>query len=114
MVQEVLSFKDISYLELWQVLCSVNWNHLCNSGRRHEEQSCVIILNWDQWFRRKFRLKVFLIWKLNFCAILVEDIQGIILCNYLEFGWFKRCRLKVLSGALAALLFGGAEPVIQF
>ena len=30
-VQEEMSFKDISYLEL----CSVDWNHLCNIGRRH-------------------------------------------------------------------------------
>ena len=29
--------------------------------------------------------------------------------------WFRRCRLKdFLSGALAALLFGGAEPFMQF
>ena len=40
MVQE-MSFKDISYLALWQPLCSVDWNHLCNFGRmHHEEQSC--------------------------------------------------------------------------
>ena len=52
-VQEML-FKYISYLELWQQLCSVDWNHLCNIGRRHhEEQFCEIILNLDQWFRRK-------------------------------------------------------------
>ena len=38
-VQEEMSFKDISYLELWQPLCSVDCNHLCNIGRRyHEEQ----------------------------------------------------------------------------
>ena len=38
-------------------------NHLCNFGRRyHEEQFCEIILNLDQWFRRKCPLKVFLIW----------------------------------------------------
>ena len=44
-VQE-MSFKDISYLELWQPLCSVDWNNLCNFGRRHhEKQSCEIILN---------------------------------------------------------------------
>ena len=53
-VQEEVSFKDISYLELWQPLCSVDWNHLCNIRRRHhEEQSCEIIFNLDQWFRRK-------------------------------------------------------------
>ena len=31
-VQEQMSFKDISYLELWQPLCSVDWNHLCYIG----------------------------------------------------------------------------------
>ena len=77
MVQEEISSKDISYLELWQPLCSVEWNHLCNFGREyHEEQICEIILNLDL--------------------------------------WFKRCCLKdFLSGALAALMFGGAEPLMQ-
>ena len=43
-VQEEMSFKDISYLELWQPLYSVDGNHLCNIGRRHhEEQSCEVI-----------------------------------------------------------------------
>ena len=43
-VQEEMSFKDISYLELWQPLSSVDWNHLCIIGKRHhEEQSCEII-----------------------------------------------------------------------
>ena len=41
-VQE-MSFKEISYLELWQPLCSVDWNLVCNIGRRHhEEQPCEI------------------------------------------------------------------------
>ena len=71
-----MSFKDISL---------VDWNHLCNIERRHrEEQSCEIILNLDQWFRRKCRLKVYLIWSsgslfvqwsVAICAILVEGIQ---------------------------------------
>ena len=39
-------FKDISYLELWQPFCSVEWNHLCNSGRGcYEDHFCEIILN---------------------------------------------------------------------
>ena len=81
-VQEEILFKDISYLDLWQPLCSVDWNHLCNFGRRHhEEQSREIILNVDKWFRRKCGLKVFLIWSsgslfvqrsVTICAILVE------------------------------------------
>ena len=64
-VQKEMSFKHISYLELWQLLCSADPNHLCIVGRRyHEEQFCEIILNLDQWFRRKCRLKIFLIWYL--------------------------------------------------
>ena len=73
MIQEKISFKNISYLELWQPLSSVEGNHLCNFGRGHHGVHFrEITLNLDQWFRR--------------------------------------CRLKdFLSGALAALLFGGAE-----
>ena len=54
-------------------------------GRRyHQEQSCEIILNLDQWFRRKCHLKVFLFWSsgspfvqqsITICAILVEGIK---------------------------------------
>ena len=29
-VQKEMWFKDIIYLELWQPLCSVDWNNLCN------------------------------------------------------------------------------------
>ena len=61
MVQEDMSLKDMSYLALWQPLCSVELNHLCNFGRRHhEKQFCEIVLNLDQWFKR-CRLKIFLI-----------------------------------------------------
>ena len=42
-------FKDISCLELWQPLCSMERENLCNFGRvHHEEQFCEIILNLDQ------------------------------------------------------------------
>ena len=83
-VQE-MSFKDISYLQLWRPLCSVEQNHLCNFGRGYqEEQICEIILNLDQWFRRRCLLKVFLIWSSGgsfvqqsktIHAILVEGIK---------------------------------------
>ena len=60
-VQEEMLFKDISYLELWWPLSSVEQNHLCNFGRvHHEEQFCEIIFNLDQWIR-KCHLKTFLI-----------------------------------------------------
>ena len=29
-VREEMSFKDISYLELWPPSCSAQWNFLCN------------------------------------------------------------------------------------
>ena len=85
MVQEEKLFKDISYLELWQPFCSAEQNHLCNFGSGyHEEQFCEIILNLDQWFRRRCILKIFLIWSSGghvvqpsgtICAILVEGIM---------------------------------------
>ena len=84
-VKEGMWFKDISYLDLWQPLCSVDWYHLCNFGRRHHEiQSSELILNLNRWFRRKCRLKGFLIWSfsslfvqrsISICAILVKSIM---------------------------------------
>ena len=72
-------FKGISYLDIWQPLCSAECNHMCNFARGYyEEQFCEIILNLGQWIR-------------------------------------SRCCLKdFLSGALAALLFRGPEPLMQF
>ena len=77
-------FKDISYQELWQPFCSVEGNHLFEIGRGYyEEQFCDIILNLDQWLRRKCCLKIFLIWSSGstfvqgsrtICAILVEGV----------------------------------------
>ena len=53
-----MTFKGISYWELWQPFCSAEHNHLCNCGRGYpEEQFCEIILNLGQWFRRRFHLK---------------------------------------------------------
>ena len=41
-----MSFTNISYIELWRPLCSLERNRLCNFGRRHhEEQFCEIIFN---------------------------------------------------------------------
>ena len=48
-----MTFKGISYLELWHPFCLVECNNLCNFGRGYyEEQFCEIILNLGQWFRR--------------------------------------------------------------
>ena len=53
-----MSFKNISYLELWQPFNSAEQNHLCNFKKGyHEEQFCEIILNLDKLFRRRCRLK---------------------------------------------------------
>ena len=53
-VQQEMSFIDISYLELFWPFCSVKQNHLCEFGTGHyEEQFCEIILNLDHWYRRK-------------------------------------------------------------
>ena len=74
-----MSFKVISYLELWQPLCSADRNHLCNFGRRHhKEQFCEIILNLDLWFRRICCLKVFLIWSSGSPFVSQADA----LCNF--------------------------------
>ena len=60
-VKEKMLFKGISYQELWQPFCSEQ-NHLCKFDKRcYEEQFCEIILNLDQWLRRKCCLKIFLI-----------------------------------------------------
>ena len=73
-----MSLKDISYLELWQLICLEEQNHLCNLCIRHcREQVCEIILNLDQWFRR-CPLKIFLIelWQ-PFCSVELNH-----LCNF--------------------------------
>ena len=53
-----MSYKDISYLELWWPFCSAGQNHLCNFDVGYQEQQfCGIIINLNQLFR--FHLKVF-------------------------------------------------------
>ena len=43
---EDMLFKGISYLEIWQPLCSTERNHLCNFCRgQHEEHFCDYLLN---------------------------------------------------------------------
>ena len=84
-VQKERLFIDISYLELWQPLCSVDLNHLCNFGRRHHEEIfCEIIFNLDQWFSRECSLKVFISgaraalfqWSVTICEILVDGMRN--------------------------------------
>ena len=60
-VKEEMLLKENSYLELWWPFCSGECNHLCNFGRGYQEdQFSEIILNLDQWFRRRCHLKDFL------------------------------------------------------
>ena len=80
-----MPFKDISYLELWRPFYLAERNHLCNFGRGYqEEQYCEIILNLDQWFRKRYLLKIFLISSSGgpfvrhsgtFCGILEDGIM---------------------------------------
>ena len=65
----------------------MKWYNLYNFGRGcYEEQFCEIILNLEQWFRRRWRLKIFFIWSYGspfvqmsgtIFAILVEGIKRI-------------------------------------
>ena len=63
-----MPFKDISYLELWGPICSADQNRLCNLV----EQFCEIILNLNQWFKRKCSGSPFVKQSRTICAILVE------------------------------------------
>ena len=73
-----MSFKEISYPEFWQPLCSLELKHLCNFARRHhKEQLGEIVLNLDQWFRREMAFDNFSyleLWRRSgtICAILIR------------------------------------------
>ena len=102
-----MSFKVISYLELWRPFCYAERNHLCIFCRGYqEEQFCEIILNLDQCFRRRCVKKIFLIWSSGgpysqksgiICAILVESIHEEQFCEIILNldEWFRRCVLKI-------------------
>ena len=126
-VQMEMSFKDISYLELWQPLGSVDWNYLYNFGRRyHEEQSCEMFFEFGPMVQEEMLFKgisYLELWQpfcfaehnplCNFGTEYYEKKFCAIILNLGQ--WFRRCPLKdFLSGALGALLFGGAEPFMQF
>ena len=133
-VQEEMSFKDISYLELWWPFCSTEWNHLFKFSRGYyEEQFCEIILNLDQWFRRRCLLKIFLIWSSagtfvqwsgTICAILVEGIMknnSVQLFWIRSLSWSSGSPFALQSGTICAILVGGTilwsyfkfGPVVQ-
>ena len=60
-VHEDMSFKR---LLIWSPGSPpVQWSKIIYAllKRHHEEHSCEVIGNWDQWFRKRCRLKTFLI-----------------------------------------------------
>ena len=79
---------------------------------------CEIILNLDQWFRRRCILKIFIIWSSGdhfvqpsgtICAILVE---GIMRKNPVKLFWIwtsgsMRCRLKIF------IIWSSGSPFVQ-
>ena len=76
MVHE-MSFKDISYLQLWLLFCSAEQKDLCKFGRgQYEEHFIENILNWDQWFKRCC-LKIILIYSSCAALFIAEH-----LCNF--------------------------------
>ena len=47
-----------AYIELWWPICSVERCSLCNYVREHyKKHLCELVLNLEQWFRRKCGLK---------------------------------------------------------
>ena len=84
-VPKEMSFKDISYLDLWQPLCSADLNHLYNFGRR---------LSWGNYFEfgpvvpEEMSFKgifiwsaggSFVRWSVTICAIPVDVLFDLIL-----------------------------------
>ena len=60
---EELPFKDISFLDLWQPLCSEERNHLCNFNRGcYGEKFCEIIFKFWPVVQKEISFIRFLIW----------------------------------------------------
>ena len=84
--------------------------------------SVISSLNFNQWFKRRCRLKDFYLelwWP--FCSAEFNFGRGHYEDQFCEIisklgQWYRRrCLLNFfLSGALAALMFSGAEPFMQF
>ena len=79
-----MSFIDLSYLELWQLICLADRNLLCNFVKGHHKQHFFeIILNLDQQFRCRLKDLIwssgapFVRWSGTVCAILKEDMGNI-------------------------------------
>ena len=86
--------------------------------RYHEEGFCEIIMNLDQWFRRKCHLKIFLIWSsdgpyvqrsVTICAILVECI---LINNYVKlFFEFGSVVQEEMTFKIFLIWSSGGHPV---
>ena len=94
-----MSFKDISYLELWWPHCWVERNHLCNFGKCIIRNNSVI----GQGVQEDMPFKIFLIWSSGspfvqqsrtICVISVEGIMWNYsvkdICGYFQCAPFPR------------------------
>ena len=77
-----MSFKDNSYLDHWRPLWLVERKRVCNFGRGHHEvQFCEVIVNLDQWLRRRCHFSYLelcgpFVWPSEtICAILIDAIM---------------------------------------
>ena len=130
MVQEALSFKDISYVELWRPFCSAGGGGgaggggepFCNFGKGHnEEQFSELNSNLGQWFRRRCHLKYFLSGVLRpFCSVERNHLYNFGIGHYEE----QFCEIilnldqwsggNIIKTLFLSPLFGGAKPFVQF
>ena len=83
---------------------SMERNYLRNFGRRHhKEQFCKIILNLDQWYRRRCRVKIFLIWSSgsSFCSMeqnhLLETMFSQTIWENICFQWYHIHKIHTKS-----------------
>ena len=128
MVQEEIPFKGFSYLELWKPFCSAEGNHLCNFSRGYYvEQFYEIFVKNESVVHEEMSFKKILYLELWWpsCAVernnlcnLKEGIMGNIHVKLYEI-WTSGSGgyvvlIHFLSRALAALLFSGLEPFVQF
>ena len=125
-VQEKMSFKYISYLELWRTLCSAERNHLSNFCREYQkEQFCEIILNLGSGSEEgSFKDISYLeLWwpfystKWNHLCNFGRGHYGEQFCEFIANFWsvvqemsFKRFLILSSGGPM----FSGAEPFMQF
>ena len=67
-VQENMSFLDISYLQLRRLFCLAEQNHFFNFGKGHYgKHSCEIILNLKEMLKKSLK-------KINLCFFTLASI----------------------------------------